>query len=49
MAVYIADWHNHIRYANDSPYTLTLRMWEYHPQYSSSSIKSCPEVTVNTL
>jgi len=26
MAVYIADWHNLIRYANDSPYSDTENM-----------------------
>jgi len=31
MAVYIADWHNLLRYANDSPYS-DMRTWEYHPQ-----------------
>lgn len=48
MAVYIDDWHNLIRYANDSPYSDTENVG-ISSSVSSSSIKSCPEVTVDTL
>lgn len=39
MAVYIADWHNLIRYANDSPYS-DIENVGISSSVSSSSIKA---------